>query len=67
MGKHGDGLSTEIDVLGPRWKAVSRSSEMQLEVGGKAGSLTLGKLDVDVRNAFKEASMGRTLETISSG
>ena len=46
---------------------MSRSSEMQLEVGGKAGSLTLGKLDVDVGNAFKEASMGRTLETISSG
>jgi hypothetical protein len=59
-----------------RWKkeflvakinVVSRSSEIQLEVGGKAGTLTLGKLDVDVRNAFKEVSMGRTLETISSG
>jgi len=40
---------------------------MQVEAGGKAGSLTLGKLDVDMRIAVKEASMGRTLETISSG
>ena len=46
---------------------MSRSSEIQLEVGGKAGNLTLGKLDVGVGNAFKEVSIGRTLETISSG
>jgi hypothetical protein len=46
---------------------VPCSSEIQWEVGGKAGNLTLGKLDVDVRNAFKEVAIGRTLEIISSG
>lgn len=42
LGKHGDDLSTEQEFWWRRLKVVSRSSEIQLEVGGKAGNLTLG-------------------------
>jgi hypothetical protein len=67
LSKHADGLSMEMDILGQRSNPVSRSSEMQLEIGDKAGHRRRNKLDVGVRNAFKEVSMGRTLKTISSG
>ena len=46
--------------MGSKIDVVSCSSEIQLEVGGKAGNLGLGKLDDDVRNAFKEMAIGRT-------
>jgi hypothetical protein len=35
-----------MNIFGRRLNAVSRSSEIQWEVGGKAGNLTLGRLDV---------------------
>ncbi len=46
---------------------MSRSSKIQLKTSGKAGSLGRNKLDVGVRDAFKEVSTDRTLKTISSG